>query len=386
MQNTCDLCGHNELSLVYRVEHSTRGISVYLCPHCGLVQSLPRIDQAPRKPAAVSSGADWGNIRYGKGFRTQIALEAVQRYAGMGFFSLLDVGSNRGRFIAAVKEHYPRAHLVAVEPDERVADSVLGAAELHVGRMEDVLLETGRFDIIHSCHTIEHLAHPMRILRDHARLLKDDGLLILDAPNIAILASDDMVEEWFIDKHLYHFSAKTLTQMVESAGFEIMQAPDPKDLTNLFIVAKKTAVKTPVHADAKEAAAAGALIETYKATRARNIAALSSVAREVEGLIPKGVAMWGAGRIFDSLIVHGGFDPKHLMALIDSHLKAHIGERHGVPLCGPEALAEAKPGVVVVMSRGFADEIVAEARIRAPGAEVLVFSELLDRAKQRLAA
>jgi 2-polyprenyl-3-methyl-5-hydroxy-6-metoxy-1,4-benzoquinol methylase len=27
-------------------------------------------------------------------------------------------------------------------------------------RIEDAPLETGRFDIVHSCHTIEHLAEP----------------------------------------------------------------------------------------------------------------------------------------------------------------------------------------------------------------------------------
>ena len=52
-------------------EGSGRGLKIHLCRHCGLVQSLPRIDRAPRRSAAVSSGADWGNVRYGKGFRTK---------------------------------------------------------------------------------------------------------------------------------------------------------------------------------------------------------------------------------------------------------------------------------------------------------------------------
>ena len=49
-----------------------------------------------------------------------------------------------------------------------------------------------------------------------------------------LLASDDIVEEWFIDKHLYHFSARTLTRMIEAAGFTIVEHPDPKDRSNLF--------------------------------------------------------------------------------------------------------------------------------------------------------
>lgn len=382
MQDFCELCGRDGLSLSYAPEKSGRGISIYTCSYCGLVQSLPRIDRAPRRAAAASSGADWGNIRYGKGFRTAIAVDAVKRYAGIGYFTLLDVGSNRGSFLAAIKNTFPSASLVAVEPDERVADSASAVAELHVGRMEDIRLEEGRFDIVHSCHTIEHLAHPLRVLKDHARVLKDGGILILDAPNIDFLACDDIVEEWFIDKHLYHFSAKTLTQMVEAAGFEILEAPDPKDITNVFLVARYTGKAKPVSADADEASRASGLIKKYSKTRMRNIEALAGVAETLNGLAPKGIAMWGAGRIFDSLIVHGGFDPKKLRALIDTHLKAHVAERHGFPLSGPDVLANTKPGVVVVMSRGFADEIVAEAKKKAPGADVLVFTDLLGKVKK----
>ena len=65
-------------TFAYAPERSTRGLKVYLCRHCGLVQSLPRIDRTrQRHAAAVSGGADWGNVRYGKGFRTRQALDAL---------------------------------------------------------------------------------------------------------------------------------------------------------------------------------------------------------------------------------------------------------------------------------------------------------------------
>src|SRR5581483_11747732 len=107
----------------------------------------------------------------------------------------------------------PNADLVALEPDERVAGLCAGLPRTTLinARIEEAALETGRFDIIHSCHTLEHLASPLSVLRDHARSLRPSGLLVLDVPNVAVLDSHDIVEEWFIDKHLYHFSAVTLT-------------------------------------------------------------------------------------------------------------------------------------------------------------------------------
>ncbi|MDE2495530.1 MAG: class I SAM-dependent methyltransferase, partial [Alphaproteobacteria bacterium] len=303
--------------------------------------------------------------------------------------SLLDVGSNRGSFAHALLGAAPQAHITAIEPDERVAQSCAGLQriELHVARIEDTPLETSRFDVVHSSHTVEHLAHPAHVLDDHRRTLKSGGVLVLDAPNIAILGADDIVEEWFIDKHLYHFSERTLSRLVAAAGFSIVERPDRDDAANLFLVARKTgAAGEPAGADPQEVEKAYDLISSYVATRAHNLAALTAVAAELHALAPKGVAIWGAGRIFDSLVVHGRFDARALRLLIDKHLKPHVGERHGCALAAPEELVRAKPGVIVVMSRGFADEIAAEARKFAPAAEILLYTDLLSRARTHLAA
>jgi len=390
MSDNCELCGGEALEPVYEPEASTRGITVHLCLQCGLVQSLPRVDRDKRAPAAVSGGADWGNVRYGKGFRTAIALDAVKRHADLSKdIVLLDVGSNRGSFVKAFAGAAPRADIVAVEPDERVAESCAGLENVALiqARIEDTALESGRFDIVHSCHTIEHLAHPARALADHWRVLKDGGLLILDAPNITLIGSDDIVEEWFIDKHLYHFSAETLGRVIEAAGFRIVQAPDANDRSNLFFVARKTDRARPALASSRAHAQwAEDLFARYIATRARNLMALSAVAAEIARMAPRGVALWGAGRLFDSLVVHGRFNPKALTLLVDTHLKPLVGERYGCALAGPEALSDSQAGVVVVMSRDFAREIEAQARMLAPHAEIVFYSELLARALTRLAA
>ena len=390
MSETCELCRRPALEPVYEAEGSGRGLKIHLCRHCGLLQSLPRLDRAPRRTAAVSGGADWGNVRYGKGFRTAAALSALRRHSDLSSgLVLLDVGSNRGSFVRAVVEQAPGAHIVAIEPDERVAMSCRGLerTELVVARIEDAPLETGRFDIVHSCHTIEHLAHPARVLADHWRVLKPGGLLVLDAPSTALLDSDDIVEEWFIDKHLYHFSARTLMRLVTAAGFDIVEPPDPADRENLLIVACKADRGAPVlGTDPREVAAAERLIAAYGATRARNLTAMTAMAAELKSLAPRRVAMWGAGRLFDSLVVHGGFMPELLAGLIDAHLKAHVPMRHGCALKAPEALPEIDPGVVVVMSRGFAGEIADHAKQLAPGAEIITYSDLLARARHRHAA
>jgi 2-polyprenyl-3-methyl-5-hydroxy-6-metoxy-1,4-benzoquinol methylase len=390
MNEVCELCRRPALEAVYAAERSPRGLTVQLCRHCGLIQSLPRIDRAPRATASASSGADWGNVRYGKGFRTQAAMTALKRHVEFSNeIQLLDVGSNRGGFARVFLDAAPNASIVAVEPDERVARSCasLERCEIVQARIEDIALESGRFDVIHSCHTIEHLASPAHILADHWRTLKPGGLLLIDAPNIAILDNDDMVEEWFIDKHLFHFSARTLMRMIAAAGFEIVAAPDMEDRENLLIVARKAYTAYPAsEADPREVSEAERLITAYVTNRARNLSALTFVATAINDMAPKRVAMWGAGRIFDTLVVHGRFTPASLSLLIDSHLKAHMDDRFGCKLTGPEALPAADPDVVIVMSRGFAGEIAAEARRLAPRADIVFYADLLADARMSQAA
>jgi SAM-dependent methyltransferase len=391
MPLACDFCSNDKLIPSHQPDGGTRGLTVYACDHCGLVQSYPRIARtADRHAAAVSGGADWGNVRYGKGFRTQQALDAVVAHADLSApLHLLDVGSNRGSFARAFLEAAPQAALTALEPDERFADSCAELARtlLVRARIEAITLPANSFDIVHSCHTIEHLAEPFAALKDHARVLRPGGLLVIDAPNIALIGGEDIVEEWFIDKHLFHFSANTLGRMIEAAGFEIIQENDPSDSVNLLFVARKHGeTQTMIGADPVEVAAAQDLLRRYQQTRVRNLVALREAAVALKAMQPRRLALWGAGRLFDLLVREGGFDARSLTLLIDTHLRKHIAERHGVVLSGAEALSHTPVDAVVVMSRMFASEIAVEIKARAPRAEIILYLDLLERARALQAA
>ena len=390
MSFSCDLCGNSALTQVYAPQNSTRRLTVWLCGHCGLLQSLPRIDRAERRSATVSAGADWGNLRYGKGFRAEANLATLRPFLQKAKpFTLLDVGANRGAFSIELKTAYPKAKIIGIEPDERVVGAWAGKPGFTWlnARLEDTRLEDEGFDVIYSCHTLEHLAHPRQALLAHRAQLSPNGYLLLEVPNVALLASNDIVEEFFIDKHLYHFSHRTLAQLLSVCGFRAIAIADARDMVNITVVAVKADdVSLAVPADPQEVEAAAALISSYNAMRMQNLSALSQVARIIDNMAPRKVAVWGAGRLLNSLINHGGLKPQALAAVVDKHLIRYAHEAHGVRLTPPEDLARVKPDVVVVMSRSFASEIREEAQARAPGCEVLAYAELLERAKAQAAA
>jgi SAM-dependent methyltransferase len=354
------------------------------------MQSLPRNDRGERRPATVSAGADWGNLRYGKGFRAEANLATLKPFLNkQRALRVLDVGANRGAFALELKAAYPKAQIIGIEPDERVVGAWAGKPGftwLHA-RLEDTRLENGGFDVVYSCHTLEHLKSPREALLAHRAALGPNGYLVLEVPNTAILAANDIVEEFFIDKHLYHFSARSLAKLLSICGFRAVAIGDPRDCVNITVIAVKADDVSPmVHADPREVEAAAALISAYHAQRLQNLRALTHVARMIDAMAPRKVAVWGAGRLLNSLINNGGLRPQALAAVVDKHLIRYAHEAHGIRLTPPEDLGRVKPDVVVVMSRSFADEIRIEAQARAPGCEVLAYADLLARAKTQLAA
>jgi 2-polyprenyl-3-methyl-5-hydroxy-6-metoxy-1,4-benzoquinol methylase len=389
MKVSCDACSATTLEQVYAAQNSARKLTVWLCTHCGLLQSLPRIDRAERRSATVSAGADWGNLRYGKGFRAEANLATLKPFLTKNApLRVLDVGANRGAFTLELKSAYPKAQIIGIEPDERVVGVWAGKPGFTWlnARLEDTRLENEGFDLIYSCHTLEHLKSAREALLAHRATLAPKGYLLVEVPNVALLASNDIVEEFFIDKHLYHFSARTLARLLTSCGFRAVSIGDPRDTVNITVVAVKAdAIPTQASADPREVEAATALISTYHAMRMRNLAALTGIARMIDNMAPRRVAVWGAGRLLNTLILNGGLRPQALTAVIDKHLIRYASEAHGIRLTPPEDLANVKPDVVVVMSRSFADEIRTEAQARAPGCEVIAYGELLERAKAQAA-
>jgi C-methyltransferase C-terminal domain len=103
-------------------------------------------------------------------------------------------------------------------------------------------------------------------------------------------------------------------------------------------------------------------------------------------MAPRTVAVWGAGRLLTNLIENGGLKPQALTAVVDKNAARYANEGYGVQLSPPEILARLKPDIVVVLSRSLADDIRLEAEAHVPGAEVIAYAELLERAKTQAAA
>jgi hypothetical protein len=334
------------------------------------------------RKVAISGEADWGNIRYGKAFRTEHALKTLGAAANLSRVRrCLDVGANRGSFVLGLRALAPKAEILSVEPDRHIVKEYVSVPRirLRLARIEDMDLAPEAFDIIHCSHTLEHVASPRAVLEKLRKALAPEGLLFLEVPAIEFLARKDIIEEWFIDKHLYHFSTETLSVYLRVCGFWALSGFPVMDGENITILARgAAAARAQAAVNARAAARSTALIRRYRASLCHNRATLRKSARRIEALAAKRrLVVWGAGRIFDTLVRQGCLDVRCLAGVVDKYLPNFVPKIHGCRLIRPKDLPALRPEVLLVASRSYLDEIRAEAARLVPSCRTLALEDLL---------
>jgi SAM-dependent methyltransferase len=383
MIKTCELCRLDALEPAYGRDRAN-GSTVYICGHCGLTQS----QRLAQSGAAFSSTEGAAEGRDAVGVSSRIAL--LRQHADLSLpLSVLDVGAGRGNFVRRFLSAAPNASLTAIEPDQRQswACAFLNRSKVISTPIEETCLPDEYSDIVHSGHTLEHLAAPYSVLADHWRVLKPGGLLVVACRNIGAIRDEAIVEEWFAQNIRYHFSQVTLSCMLHAAGFALIEVSDENDRENIFIVATKTET-TPreVTANPLEVHSARALVSLYRSARGRNLSALRGMVAELNALARRGMAICGSGRLLDSLVRHGGLDRNRFLFLSEAQMPLKAGLHEGASSHDWAQLKEANPGVIVVMSDAHANEIAQLASRCAPTTEIIHYSEIVFRAYGRLAA
>jgi predicted SAM-dependent methyltransferase len=79
------------------------------------------------------------------------------------------------------------------------------------------------FDAVLASHFIEHLNDPRGFLTETHRILKDQGRVFITTPNISGFQAKLFGGKWrsAIFDHLYLFSVRTLSKLLDNTGFKI---------------------------------------------------------------------------------------------------------------------------------------------------------------------
>jgi SAM-dependent methyltransferase len=367
----CDFCGSLDYEEVYKPIGTKRNNRVCICNQCGLMFSIHDDIPYSREPNP-SGDADWGNIRFCKTQR----FGALQDQLPSNIDRVIDVGSSRGHFVRWLQEENPKAEITALEPDGRVSPQYHGNVHYLNARLEDVDLPSDYYDFAYCCQTLEHSDSASAMLKQIYNILKPGGQLFVEVPNIEVLRFKSNVEEFFIDKHNFHFGREPLGSYLRSYGFNIVR--ENRDNLNVRLFAEKGAEHGQVIGGNPRYGRE--LVAEYAANIQRNRAKLPAIAAQItEMLDHMRVAFFGANVLFDLLVKYGGLDPKRVECLVDGFIYEYLPAIHGVPVQHPNQLRVYQPDVCVVLAR-FGAEIVAKQARAFNIRNVVKFYDLLEAA------
>lgn len=357
----CDFCNDKLYFHVYKVPTSLIGAKVYKCDSCGLVQSKYKDKSKKHKNKSISSGADWGNIRHGKKIRLQQSLDIIKMF-DLNFNSVIDIGSNRGHFVNWVTNNYPKCDITAIEPDSRIIDKYFDNPNLLIvnDRIEEVILSE-KVDLVYCCHTLEHVDSASETLKHIKAILNEGGHLYLDVPSLSVLENKDGVEEFFIDKHTFHFSNDILVNYLKLLGFEIKYNLD--DGYNIVILAIKGKDTTEN------------LIDNYLDNKTKNSKKLKKIGKKINKISSKEkVAIIGASKIYDALVRYGNLNVENIDYVIDDYLYGYIDNVHGKKLSTISVLDNNKVDNIILLTRSATSKL--EDKLK--GNNIITFSNLIN--------
>lgn len=228
----CNLCKADDGQLLFNAAdlNQRQGglFSIVRCRKCGLVYINPRPsrdEMARWYPDKYYLGDPCGRIvREPAQCSSDARVERILRYRH-GAGSALDIGCNRGDFLACLKARGWRVCGVELSALAAARARELHGIEVTTGDFADTRFASGEFDLATMWHTLEHIRDPLGALKAIRRILKKDGFLALSVPNMASFQARVFREKWYhldVPRHLYHFTPRTLNSMLAEAGFRTL--------------------------------------------------------------------------------------------------------------------------------------------------------------------
>ncbi|MDR0443793.1 MAG: class I SAM-dependent methyltransferase [Treponema sp.] len=136
--------------------------------------------------------------------------------------NVLDVGCATGALLSFLRDRGWRVTGVEISPCAEYARNERNLDVRNLPLKENNFPQDS-FDVILASHLIEHLNDPRSFLVESHRILRSGGRVFITTPNISGFQARLTGSGWrsAIFDHLYLFSARTLTKLLESAGFTI---------------------------------------------------------------------------------------------------------------------------------------------------------------------
>jgi SAM-dependent methyltransferase len=253
------------------------------------------------------------------------------------------------------------------------------------GPVEGVRFSTGYFDppeaklgfdFLSCRHVLEHLPSPLEFLLHLARISADspEATFYFEVPNGSFVLGGNGLWD-VIYPHVSYFTEKSLRQLFERAGFEILQAGKAFSDQFLFMEARRASTRHGRSSHRNESRT-GALSQevTSFAAHMENAVRDWSACLERLTVARKPFAFWGAGAkgvTFLNLVPAA----REIPVVIDSNTRKQqmFVPGTGQRVVGPEALHDLTPSAIILLNAAYKQEIASQ--LAAQGVKARLITE-----------
>lgn len=228
----CYLCGKSKLKTIKNKLRYDIPRKVLRCSNCGIVYLEPK-----RKNLKEFYSKEYRKLYtpvMGESLDSQETFNIYFPYQQSRINELkpilnrkmkaLDIGCSTGHFLYALKDYINEC--IGIEFNKENARFVNEKLRIKTYtepiEKTDILLNS--LDLITVFQVLEHIEDPINFLTVIRKYLKPEGYLCIEVPNIqdaliSVFNLSSYADFYFKEPHLFYYSPKTLSMVLEKAGF-----------------------------------------------------------------------------------------------------------------------------------------------------------------------
>ena len=252
-----DFNGLGEMVEIPSSKIYTNNQTIYVCKNSGLVRA-----KNLRSAKAVATA--WSDEVYSNKFdenrETYTArIPAVKaRHTYVADFAhmhldfkdkvVCDIGAGEGQFFEIISQNNYQANCFGIEPSKKNCEQILKKNfDCFVGTIEEYTqsnsINEKKFDIITIMWTLVNSSSCLNMIKSAFMMLKPGGHIVVAEGSRILVPFKKPLHKYFsklsVDLHPYHFSANSLSNLLQVVGFEITEINSYIDSDYLCLIAKK---------------------------------------------------------------------------------------------------------------------------------------------------
>ncbi|MDC0126874.1 class I SAM-dependent methyltransferase [Methylophilaceae bacterium] len=312
-------------------------LDIYQCSKCNLVQHI--LDPVPYYKEvirAVSVSKEMENFRIQQ-FKEWIELNKLSNK------KYIEIGCGAGDYLDIIRKIGIKKAFGLEYSDKNLALCKTKGLEVSKGYLDGELVIQDQpqkgYDAFGIFSFMEHWPNPSEALSILWDLLAEEAYGIIEVPNFEMIQKKGLYTE-FITDHIFYFDKNSLSQILQSNGFEIISI---KTIWHDYILSVEVKKRTPL------------LVHNFmdKFNSLNN-----ELANYIKKFNNKNIVIWGAGHQSLAIISLSGI-AKHINYIVDSaHFKQNkYTSGTNIKIESPEQLENSYPDALIIIAAGYSDEV-----------------------------